>query len=53
MKQYQENNANSPDFFKGLLKINEEYSLVKEELINEMGEDHFNHYMDMGRRMFA
>lgn len=53
MKQYQENNRNSPDFFKGLVKINEEYTRVHTELINEMGEEHFNHYMDMGRRMFA
>lgn len=53
MKQYQENNRNSPDFFKGLIKINEEYTRVQTELINEMVEDHFNHYMDMVRRMFA
>ncbi len=51
--EYQEKNRNSNNFFAGLLKINEEYTRVKDELIEEIGEDHFNHFMDMGRKMFS
>ena len=53
MKEYQEKNKMSPDFFKGLLKLNDEYSRIQQELIEEMGEDHYNHFIAMGRKMFA
>ena len=36
-----------------LIKLNERYVNVQQELIEEMGEDHYNHFIAMGRKMFA
>lgn len=36
-----------------LIKLNERYIKVQQELIEEMGEDHYNHFIAMGRKMFA
>ena len=36
-----------------LIRLNERYVNVQQELIEEMGEDHYNHFIAMGRKMFA
>lgn len=53
IKEYQEKNRHSSDFFRGLMKLNDEYIRIQHELIDEMGEAHYNHFIAMGRKMFA
>lgn len=36
-----------------LIRLNKRYVNVQQELIEEMGEDHYNYFIAMGRKMFA
>jgi len=42
-------NRHSSDFF----RLNDEYIRIQHELIDEMGDAHYNHFIAMGRKMFA
>jgi hypothetical protein len=53
LKEYQENNRNSPTFFSGLLEQHKKYIQTENELIAEIGQAHYDHYISMGRKMFA
>ena len=53
LKEYQEKNANSPTFFQGLLENHKRFKEIEKDLIDEIGRERYDHFMDMGRKMFA
>ena len=53
LKEYQENNRNSHTFFSGLLEQHKKCKGIENQLISEMGQAHYDHFISMGRKMFA
>ena len=53
IKEHRENKIGSPNFFADHLLLVKKYKQIENELIEEMGQDEYDHFIEMGRKMFA
>ncbi len=53
IKEHRENNTDSPTFFSDYLELEAKYNQIRKDLIEEMGQEEYDNFMTMGRKMFA
>ena len=53
IKEHRENNTKSPTFLSDYLELETKYNQIREDLIEEMGQEEYDNFMSMGRKMFA
>ena len=53
IKENREKNTKSPTFFSDYLELETKYNQIREDLIEEMGQEEYDNFMSMGRKMFA
>lgn len=53
IKIHKEENRENANYYSELLELEERYYEIEQLLIEDMGQEGFDHFISMGRKMFA